>query len=74
MGNASHPGSSEVIMDWPEGEDVGILPEQVTCAEETDPNLKFVLSVMFRGLCACQEKTKLLLLIKSVFFIEKIIF
>lgn len=60
-------------MDWPEGEDVGILPEQVTCAEETGPNLKFVLSVIF-SLCACQEKTNLLLLIKSVFSIEKIIF
>lgn len=74
MGNPSQPGSSEVVMDWPEGEDVGILPEQVVRAEEADPKLKFVLSVIFTGLCACQEKTNLLLLIKNVFSIEKINF
>lgn len=38
---------------------------------QADPKLKFVLSVLFRGSCAWQEKTSLLLLIKSVFSIEK---
>ena len=35
MGNPSHPGILEVIMDWPEGKDCGASPEEeVTCAEE----------------------------------------
>jgi len=34
MGNRSHPGILEVIMDWPEGKDFGVLPEEeVTHAE-----------------------------------------
>ncbi|KAM6086134.1 uncharacterized protein LJ206_007568 [Theristicus caerulescens] len=35
IGNPSRPGILEVIMDWPEGKDFGISPEEeVTCAEE----------------------------------------
>jgi len=35
MGNPSHPGILEVIMDWPEGKDFEASPEEeVTCAEE----------------------------------------
>jgi len=35
MGNPSHPGILEVIIDWPEGKDFGALPEEeVTRAEE----------------------------------------
>jgi len=35
IGNPSHPGILEVIMDWPEGKDFGILPEEkAMCAEE----------------------------------------
>ncbi|KAK4830358.1 hypothetical protein QYF61_010135 [Mycteria americana] len=35
IGNPSHPGILEVIMDWPEGKDFGISPEEkVTHAEE----------------------------------------
>jgi len=35
MGNPSDPGILEVIMDWPEGKDFGVLPEEeVTRAEE----------------------------------------
>jgi len=32
MGNPSCPGILEVIMDWPEGKDFGVSPEEeVTC-------------------------------------------
>jgi len=32
MGNPSHPGVLEVIMDWPEGKDCGIsLEKKVMC-------------------------------------------
>ncbi|KAK4806163.1 hypothetical protein QYF61_001086 [Mycteria americana] len=35
IGNPNHPGILEVIMDWPEGKDFGISPEEeVTRAEE----------------------------------------
>ncbi|KAK4822622.1 LOW QUALITY PROTEIN: hypothetical protein QYF61_017827 [Mycteria americana] len=35
IGNPNRPGILEVIMDWPEGKDFGISPEEeVTCAEE----------------------------------------
>jgi len=35
MGNPSRPGILEVIMDWPEGKDFGVSPEEeVTRAEE----------------------------------------
>ena len=35
MGNPSHPGILEVIMDWSEGKDFGASPEkEVTRAEE----------------------------------------
>ncbi|GAB0195094.1 hypothetical protein GRJ2_001974700 [Grus japonensis] len=35
MGSPSHPGILEVITDWPEGKDFGMLPEEeVTRAEE----------------------------------------
>ncbi|KAK4831281.1 hypothetical protein QYF61_016751 [Mycteria americana] len=35
IGNPDHPGTLEVIMDWPEGKDFGISPEEeVTRAEE----------------------------------------
>ncbi|KAK4811075.1 hypothetical protein QYF61_016361 [Mycteria americana] len=35
IGNPNHPGILEVIMDWPEGKDFRISPEEeVTCAEE----------------------------------------
>jgi len=35
MGNPSHPGILEVIMDWPEGKDFRVSPEEeVTHAEE----------------------------------------
>ncbi|KAK4820379.1 hypothetical protein QYF61_025455 [Mycteria americana] len=35
IGNPSNPGILEVIMDWPEGRDFGISPEEeVTCAED----------------------------------------
>jgi len=38
MGNPSSPGILEVIMDWPEGKDFRLLPEEdMTCAEETPP-------------------------------------
>lgn len=36
-----------------------------------DPKLKLVLSVLFRGSRACQEKTSLFVLIESVFSTEK---
>jgi len=37
--NYNSPGILEVIMDWPEGEDFTVLPEEeeVTCAEEASP-------------------------------------
>ncbi|GAB0207945.1 hypothetical protein GRJ2_003260200 [Grus japonensis] len=36
IGNPNHPGILEVIMEWPEGKDFRISPEeQVTCAEES---------------------------------------
>ena len=35
MGNSSHPEILEVIMDWPEGKDLEVFPEeQVTRIEE----------------------------------------
>lgn len=35
-GNPNHPGVSEVIMEWPEDKDLGILPdEEVMHAEES---------------------------------------
>ena len=38
MGNPSHPGILEVIMDWPEVKDFGALPEEeVTRAEQAPP-------------------------------------
>ncbi|GAB0207000.1 hypothetical protein GRJ2_003165600 [Grus japonensis] len=38
MGNPSRPGILEVITDWPEGKDFGMLPEEeVTHAEEAPP-------------------------------------
>ncbi|OPJ78894.1 hypothetical protein AV530_019912 [Patagioenas fasciata monilis] len=38
MGNLDHLGILEVITDWPEGKDFGVLPERkVMCAEETPP-------------------------------------
>ncbi|KAK4823426.1 hypothetical protein QYF61_002112 [Mycteria americana] len=41
IGNPSRPEILEVIMDWPEGKDFRILPEEeVTCAEEAPLNNK----------------------------------
>ncbi|GAB0207918.1 hypothetical protein GRJ2_003257500 [Grus japonensis] len=38
IGSPSRPGILEVIMDWPEGKDFGMSPEEeVTCAEEAPP-------------------------------------
>ncbi|GAB0207073.1 hypothetical protein GRJ2_003172900 [Grus japonensis] len=34
MGNADHPGILEVIMDWPEGPNFRVSPEEATRAEE----------------------------------------
>ncbi|PKU30873.1 hypothetical protein llap_18822 [Limosa lapponica baueri] len=34
MGNPNCPGILEVIMDWLEGRNFGVSPEEVTCAEE----------------------------------------
>ena len=34
MGNPNRPGILEVIMDWPEGWNFGVSPEEVTHAEE----------------------------------------
>jgi len=33
-GNPSRPGILEVIMDWPEGRDFGVWPEEMMHAEE----------------------------------------
>jgi len=36
MGNPNRSGILEVNMDWPEGKDIGVSPEEeVTCAEDT---------------------------------------
>ncbi|GAB0177710.1 ribonuclease H-like [Grus japonensis] len=38
VGNPGHPGILEVITDWPEGKDFGMMPEEeVTPAEEAPP-------------------------------------
>ena len=38
MGNLSHPGILEVIVDWPEGKNFGTSPaEEVSQANETPP-------------------------------------
>ncbi|KAK4826081.1 hypothetical protein QYF61_005040 [Mycteria americana] len=37
IGNSSRPGILEVIMDWPEGKDFGILPEEEVMHAEEGP-------------------------------------
>ena len=38
IGSPSCPGVLEVIINWPEGKDFGMAPEEeVTCAEEAPP-------------------------------------
>ncbi|KAK4806844.1 LOW QUALITY PROTEIN: hypothetical protein QYF61_012565 [Mycteria americana] len=42
IGNPNRPGILEVIMDWPEGKDFGISPEEeVTRAEEAPRTIKY---------------------------------
>ena len=41
MGNLSHPGILEVIMDWPEGKKFGTSPaEEVSQTKETPPYIE----------------------------------
>jgi len=52
MGNPHCPGILEVIMDWPEGKDFGMSPEEeVMHAEDTPPHNKLPANEKQYALC-----------------------
>jgi len=65
MGNPSHPGILEVMMDWPEDKDFGLLPEEeVTRAEEAPlynklPEDKKQYALFMDGSCRKHRKFRL---------------